>query len=130
MTTYLSVDRTTFAIFSSVIGGLFVTFIWTEVSHQLLKYFFPQFSGNDRSKVIGPTVGMVERLLLTILTIWLPQALGPIAAAVIAAKVVLGWGDLGGSTTGRPGRTRYSVSLMNSLVSIIWAIGCGIWATH
>jgi hypothetical protein len=121
-------SRAGIALLASVLGGVVATVIWAEISHFLLRKSYPEFTGKDRSNLIGPIMGIVERLLLTILTLWLPQALGPIAAAVIAVKAVLGWGDLQASNT-RPGRTRYSVSFMNGLVSIIWAVAWGIWGT-
>ncbi len=71
--------------------------------------------------------GTHKRLLLTSLAIWLQPALGPIAAVFFAVKAALSWGELK-DLNHRASRTRYSVSFLNSLVSIGLAVACGIWA--
>lgn len=119
-------SRAGIALLASVIGGLVATAIWAELFHWLLRLIYhPHFTGADRVPWIARVSGALERLLLSILTLWLPQALGPIAGALIIVKAVLGWGDLKGDTL--EGRIRYHVSLMNGLFSITWAMAWGIW---
>jgi hypothetical protein len=119
-------SRAGIAILASVLLGAVFTGIWARTSHWFLRKCF-QFPPDNLGFLIGVLMGIVERLLLTITTLWEPQALGPIAAALIAVKEILGWADLKPKDNDRPSRIRYSVSFMNNLVSVIWAISWGIW---
>lgn len=123
------VSRETAGLLASVLIGAAITFVWAEVSYKLVRRSYPEITGKDRSHVIGPLVGMIERLLLTTLTIWSQPAVGPIAASFFAVKAVLSWGELKDLNL-RVSRARYAVSFMNGMVSVTWAIVCGIWATH
>jgi len=125
--TIYQIDRNAAALIASVVLGAVVTFIWAEVSYRLLRRSYPEVSVKGRNRAASAIVGMMERLLLTSLAIWLQPALGPIAAAFFGVKAALSWGELK-DLNHRASRTRYSVSFMNSLVSIGWAIACGIWA--
>jgi hypothetical protein len=127
--TSIVMNKETAALIASVVIGVVLTFIWAEVSYKLLRRSYPEITGKDRSRVIGPLVGMIERLLLTTLTIWLQPAVGPIAASFFAVKAVLSWGELKDLNL-RVSRARYAISFMNGMVSVTWAIICGIWATH
>jgi hypothetical protein len=113
------------AILLSVVAGVVFTFIWANAAHAIAQWKYPELKNKDRGAFIPAFTGALERLLLTITAIWLQPAVGPIAAAIIAVKVVLQWGDLDGKS--RSARTRYLVSFTNNLVSITWAIAWGIW---
>jgi hypothetical protein len=105
-----AISRAGIALMASIFGGILFTFFWSDFSHLVLRTTYPEhFTGADRSRWIGVMLGIVDRVLLTMLTLWLPQALGPIAAAIIGVKAVLGWGDLQ-KDSNRAARTRYSVS--------------------
>jgi hypothetical protein len=122
-------SRPVIALLASVFGGAVITAAWAETSHLILRRNYPQFTGKDRSFWGASYIGIVERLLVTMLTIWVPQALGALAATLLVLKAVMGWGDLQNNQDIRPARARYGIALMNSVVSMIWAIGWGIWGT-
>lgn len=113
------------AILASVLGGMAVTFVWAEFWHWVLRRQFSEISKSDRVRWVARVMGILERGLLTTLVLWLPGAVGAFAGALIAVKAVAGWGDLRSEFL--PGRARYYVSMMNGIVSIFWALACGIW---
>jgi hypothetical protein len=109
------------ALLVSVVGGIPVTLAWSQAFHWILRKTY----ADHRRVWIGVTFGLLERTLLTTFVLWLPMAVGPFAGTWIVAKGIIGWGDLDSKT--EDGRARYAVTLMGSLVSILWAIGWGIW---
>ncbi|MCX7311401.1 MAG: hypothetical protein WCG92_21700 [Hyphomicrobiales bacterium] len=109
------------AMILSVFGGIPVTWLWTEFLHRLLK----RTETDIRRQWVGITFGILERTLLTTFVLWLPIGAGAFAGAWIIVKAVTGWGGLDQKL--EPARARYAVVLMGTIVSIIWAIGWGIW---
>ncbi len=61
-----------YALFWSVIGGAVFTGILANASHSLLQWYYPELSSKDRGPIIAALTGALERLLLTILTLWVP----------------------------------------------------------
>lgn len=117
------------ALFYSIFGGALITWAWGNTAHWIIRKKFKELDVNDRGWFVAAYMGALDRLLITTLTIWVQSGLGEVIAALIAVKVVLQWGDLPNATSTRPGKTRFAVSLTNNVVSITWAIMCGIWAT-
>lgn len=109
------------ALTMSVVVGMVVTWIWSSILHRMLKKDY----NDQRLPWIGVAFGVLERGLLTTFVLWLPQAAGPFVGAWIAVKAVTGWGDL--DQKQEKGRRRYAVTLMGSMLSILWAVGWGIW---
>ena|SRR5882757_8924437 len=122
-------DRWETALLASVVGGAIITFAWAELSYWLLRRSNPELSKNDRSRLVSSLIGMLERFLLTTLTIWQDNAVGAIASALLAIKALLAWGDFKDLHPG-PSRKRFTTSFMLGFVSITWAIVWGIWAKH
>lgn len=125
------VYRSAIALFASAVLGIPLTFTWSEFWHWYLKRYrmvVPPTSP-DRDRVIGISIGILERLFLTTLVIWLPNASGPVAATWIIAKAAVGWDLTGKKEANLDSRRRYSVHLMNSATSIFWALAWGIWGT-
>ena len=116
----------TIALLASVVGGAFVTFIWSELWHAYLRRKMGGQPLNDRARPIGITLGILERLLLTAFVLWLPTAVGAFAGAWILVKSAGGWGDIARE---KPhARMRFFVHLSGSIASVLWAVGCGMLA--
>jgi hypothetical protein len=122
-------ERWEAALLASVLGGAIITLVWAEVSYWLLRRSSPEFTGNDRSRLVSALAGILERLLLTTLTIWLDGAVGAITAALLAVKAITAWGELKDVLPG-PSRKRFTAAFLNGFVSVSWAIVWGIWAKH
>jgi hypothetical protein len=84
-------DKNIKALLISVVLGAALTLVWAEVSYSLLRRGHPEVVPTDRNLFIGVLVGVLERLLLTMLTIWLEPAVGAVASAVFVVKAVLSW---------------------------------------
>jgi hypothetical protein len=122
------------ALFIFSIGlGVPVTWLWSWILHSLNQKNYeklPEDAGK-RHHAFSITFGIVERALLTTLVLWLPMAVGPIAAAWLGVKAVVGWAGMNEAEdhkAGHPARARFSVTLLGSAFSFLWAIGWGIWA--
>jgi uncharacterized membrane protein YccC len=81
-------ERWEAALLASMLGCAIITLVWAEVSYWLLRRSSPEFTGNDRSRLVSALAGILERLLLTTLTIWLDGAVGAITAALLAVKAM------------------------------------------
>jgi hypothetical protein len=109
------------ALFISVVGGVLVSLLL----HWLNKNAYATLPEDAR---ISVTIGGVERLLLTFLVIWLPAAVGPLGAAWLGVKAVVGWAGMD-AIEGHAARARFLVTpLLGSAISFLWAIGWDIWA--
>jgi hypothetical protein len=114
------------ALLASVVGGVVVIFIWVTLTNWAYKKIYPdQFTQPDGGQIIAQIGGGLERLLLTILTLWVQPALGPLAAGVLTVRVALGWGEFEHNKLKK--RFRLYASFLNGLVSVIWAIAWGVW---
>lgn len=123
----------TFAIAAINAVALFVS-IWVVgiVTKPITDYFHAQlrrqhgedYKPAERINWIGSLIGYLERGLLTILVIWLPGAVGPTLAAIIAVKAASGWGSMGQDKPA--GRARYFVIFMGTMVSCTLAVVCGL----
>lgn len=71
-------------------------------------------------------MGYVERALVTLSVMWLSSSAGTLIAGLLALKMAGGWGALKVGTT--RSRAVYSVALVCSLISIMWAVGWGLLA--
>src|SRR5262249_46094137 len=114
------------ALSISVVVGALVTWPLSWLLHSLLLA-----EARQRYHTLSITIGGVERLLLTTLVIWLPAAVGPLGAAWLGAKAVVGWAGMDkteGHAASPEARARFSVTLLGSAISFFWAIGWGIWA--
>ncbi|MFY9771019.1 MAG: hypothetical protein WBG18_03865 [Xanthobacteraceae bacterium] len=89
MDTFLSSHPFLSALLISVIAGIPVTALWTEICHWL----FLRNDPSPRARWISAMFGVLERALLTTFVLWLPMAAGPFAGAWIVVKAVIGWGD-------------------------------------
>jgi hypothetical protein len=127
--TTIVLERWEAALLASALGGAIVTSVWAEVSYWLLRRSSPELTGTDRSRLVSALSGILERLFLTTLTIWLEGAVGAITAALLAVKAIMAWGELKDLHPG-PSRKRFTVAFLNGFVSVIWAIVWGIWAKH
>jgi hypothetical protein len=109
------------ALFISVFGGALLTWLLSLLLHWLNQ-------NNYATLPFSVTIGGVERLLLTFLVIWLPAAVGPLGAAWLGVKAVVGWAGTG-ATQDHAARARFLVTpLLGSAISFFWAIGWGVWA--
>jgi hypothetical protein len=71
-------------------------------------------------------IGWIERALITLVVMWLPASAGTVIAGLLALKMAGGWGAVKSGTT--QARAVYSVSLIGSLLSILWAVLWGVLA--
>jgi hypothetical protein len=71
--------------------------------------------------------GYVERALVTVVVMWFPASAGTLIVGWLALKMAGGWGALKTGTT--RARASYSVALVGSLLSILWALGWGMLAS-
>src|SRR5262249_11856262 len=121
------------ALFISVVGGAVVTWLWSWLLHRLNQQNYERLPEDARKRhhAFSITIGGVERLLLTTLVIWLAGAVGPLGAAWLGVKAVVGWAGMDKTehhAASHAARARFSVTLLGSAISFLWAIGCGIWA--
>src|SRR5262249_262197 len=122
------------AVFIFSIGlGVPATWLWSWVWHRANQKNFVQLpkEARERHHAFSIFVGVVERGLLTTLVIWLPMAVGPLAAAWLGVKAVVGWAGMNESPLHKgthPARARFTVTIVGSAFSFLWAIGWGIWA--
>lgn len=125
MSTFFSLHPFVTALLASVVLGIPVTFLWSELLH----YCFLPSDPSPRGRWPSMIFGVLERALLTTLILWLPIAAGGFVGAWLIVKAILGWADLGGpnAITRHEGRIRYSVALFGNMASILWAVGWGIW---
>jgi hypothetical protein len=123
MAVFLSNPEIALAI--SVIGGALVTFIWAECWYRA---FRKQLGANSqRARGIAALNGVVIRGLLTTTVIWMPQTTGAIVAGLLAVHGFTAWGGLQPQQQENiHGRTRYTISMLNHIISIFWAIAWGI----
>ena len=134
MTNYISEffhSRDGIALLASVAGGIFVTAIWVALSSCVFQCLYSaQYTKPDGNQIIAHIGGAIERLLLTILVLWLQPAVGPLAGGVLVVRTALGWGELEQNKLKQ--RFRFYASFLNGLVSVTWAIAWGIWGhmTH
>ena len=109
-------------------GGLLPKYLTTYLYDVVEKL---EKEGDDRpiAKVPGlpGLTGYVERALVTVVVMWLPASAGTLIAAWLALKMAGGWGALRTGTT--RARASYSVALVGSLLSIMWALGWGLLAS-
>jgi hypothetical protein len=117
----------------SIALGVPATWLWSWILHSLNKKNYEKLPGEagKRHHAFSITFGILERTLLTALVIWLPMAVGPLAAAWLGVKAVVGWAGMNETENhraGHPARARFSVTLLGSGFSFLWAIGWGIWA--
>ena len=117
----IAAHRFTSALFISVIIGIPVTWAWSNFCHR----FYRENSGDQRYHALSITFGVLERTLITTLVLWLPMAVGPFAGAWLVVKSIVGWAGM--DVKEHAARARFSVTLFGSLVSILWALGWGIW---
>jgi hypothetical protein len=109
------------AVFISVFGGVLVSWLLHRLNQS-------SYATLPEDAPISATIGGIERLLLTFLVIWLPAAVGPLGAAWLGVKAVVGWARMD-ATEGHAARARSLVTpLLGSAISFLWAIGCGVWA--
>jgi hypothetical protein len=71
-------------------------------------------------------IGWIERTLITLVVMWFPASAGTVIAGLLALKMAGGWGAVKSGTT--QARAVYSVSLIGSLLSILWAVLWGVLA--
>ena len=119
-------------IISTVVGAL-VTWLWSSLLHCLNKKNYEELPDDARKRhyAFSFIIGAVERMLITTLVLWLPMAVGPLAAAWLGVKAVVGWAGMDKKpdyAASHPARARFTVTLLGSAISFLWAIGCGIWA--
>src|SRR3954471_11089284 len=117
------------ALLASVVAGLPVTYGTTAFLYRRLNRKYPEdLKGPHRDAWMGTVIGLVERGLVTTLTFWLPQSLGPLVGSWMVIKAAGAW-----TPDGIPGhlarRVRYFAAILGSLISVFWAIGWGLWAT-
>jgi hypothetical protein len=118
--------RASIALGLSIVGGIPVTMAWTRLLHYRLRIEYPEnFTQYHSDRLISFVVGVVERGIITMLAIWLPQSVGAIVAALLAVKAVGSWT---GDNTSNPHRVRFFTALLGSLMSMGWALAFGIWA--
>jgi hypothetical protein len=129
MNCLLSIPKPVWALAASIVLGAVFTFLWAEFSYYLRRRKFPVTEADpeaERGRWTSAIMGILQRAFLTTIVIWLPMSTGPIAATLIVVNVAVGWGRY--DTKSLEGRSRYTVSLMNGIVSVFWAIAWGIWA--
>jgi hypothetical protein len=114
----------------SVVGGVPITWLWSEFCHFLLRRRLLQTKKradpSPRGRLFSGIFGVLERTLLTTFVLWLPTGAGAFVGALLIAKAAIGWGDLGDNKKDA-GRARYVVTMFGSMVSILWAVAWGIW---
>ncbi len=108
----------------SIFLGAIVTYLWANC---LYSCFASKDEEERRDRRIAAINGMVIRSFITSLVIWLPQAVGPTVAALLAAHALIAWAGLDNKE--KPSRIRYTISMLYHIVSIFWAIAWGLWAT-
>ena len=127
----LQTHRAAVALLMSAGLGIPVTFTWSEFWHWYLKrtrQVGETSPPKDRDRPIGISIGILERLVITSLVISLWYASGPLTATWLVSKAAMGWDLTGKKDADLNSRKRYAVHLMNSLVSIFWALAWGAWA--
>lgn len=102
------------ALLVFVFGGAIVTFVLAEIAYWRLRRSFPELSANDRSRIGSALLGILERFLLTMLTIWFDRAVGAIASAMLAIEA-LAWGEFKDRHPG-PSRWRFGTSYLVGLI--------------
>jgi hypothetical protein len=70
MTTFISLHPFVTALVASVVLGIPVTFLWSELLH----YCFLRNDPSPRGRLTSMIFGVLERALLTTLILWLPTA--------------------------------------------------------
>lgn len=121
-----AIPHSAYALLAAVVLGMPVTYGWAQTSHYFLRRRFPTELADDKRVIwLAIVTGMLNRTLLTTLAIWMPQAAGPVLAAIIAVQAVLGWGRFDKDAVA--GRARYNVSMLNVIFSLTWAVAWGIW---
>jgi hypothetical protein len=76
---------------------------------------------------LAEITGYLERLLVTVVVMWLPASAGALIMGWLVLKMAGGWGALKTGTTRV--RASYAVALMGSLLSVLWALGWGLLAS-
>jgi hypothetical protein len=76
---------------------------------------------------LAELTGYLERLLVTVVVMWLPASAGALIMGWLVLKMAGGWGALKTGTTRV--RASYAVALVGSLLSVLWALGWGLLAS-
>jgi hypothetical protein len=119
--------RAIVALGISMLGGIPVTWAWSKWLHSRLEKKFPaDFSEPHRDWQTSLLFGILERGVITVLTIWLAQSVGPIFATLLAVKAAGAWST--DESKSIPSRVRYSSAIMGGLMSLGWAAVFGILA--
>jgi hypothetical protein len=118
------------ALLISVFVGHFIPRYVTKHLYKVVEEKTKNETDKDRPIVfiteLPRWIGWIERTLVTLVVMWLPASAGTVIAALLALKMAGGWGALKTGTT--KARAVYSVSLVGSLLSILWAVLCGVLA--
>jgi hypothetical protein len=123
MAVFLSQPGIALAI--SVLGGVLVTWLWAEFLYCTFRKELPE--NLQRARPIAALNGAVIRGLLTTTVIWLPGSTGAIVAGLLAAHGFIAWGGLQPENQKNiQGRSRFTISMLNHIFSIFWAIAWGI----
>jgi hypothetical protein len=118
-------SRPSVALLGSVVLGALFTLAWAQFLHWCYRETNPDHR-KQRVVSLAALNGAVERALVTAGIIWIPQVIGPVVAALIGIRAVLSWADLDAKTLA--GRVRFNISIINTVVSLLWGMGWGIWA--
>jgi len=111
------------ALIASGIGGAPITHVWANCSHWYASRGAPR-AEVGRDKLIVAFSGILERVVITALVMWLPAAVGPIVGSWIVIKAAGAWGAA--HSPNIFDRTRYHAHLMNSMFSTAIAVACGL----
>jgi len=114
----------------SVFAGHFIPKYVTKHLYKVVQVQAKKETEEDRPIVfiseLPRWIGWIERTLITLVVMWLPASAGTVIAGLLALKMAGGWGAVKSGTT--QARAVYSVSLIGSLLSILWAVLWGVLA--
>jgi hypothetical protein len=118
------------ALLISVFVGHFIPKCVTKHLYKVVQEKAKNETDEDRPIVfiseLPRWIGWIERTLITLVVMWLPASAGTVIVGLLALKMAGGWGAVKAGTT--QARAVYSVSLVGSLLSILWAVLWGVLA--
>jgi hypothetical protein len=121
----------------SVLGGVPVTYAWSEFLFCLLEKYVPrtdqeaetgEAAGFERIWWIAVMVGIFERILITTLVAYNVSGNGSFIAAWVGIKMVSGWQKWSSGT--RYARAAVFMALLGNAMSILFGLVGGILCTE
>ena len=103
------------------------TLLWVMALDRLVARLRPREAEKSSRKLWLPiTMGIVERVIYTILIGWNVSGAAAFIGAWVTIKAIGGWARWGGPTSTTYTRAVFTVGLLGSALSAIFGLACGL----